>query len=87
MTSAAAKNLAATLDLLELNGDGSLEVPSHTTHTVIEIGSNGHSLLWETPFAYRVPGIKPGVPIKNQSHGTPSSKPSELCFLRSCSER
>ena len=63
-----AKNLAATLDLLELNKNGTLDLPSSLTHTVIEIGSNGHSLLWETPFSYRVPGIRSGVPLKNQSH-------------------
>ena len=50
-----------------LLSNGQISVPSNLTHTVIEIGCNGHGLAWDTPFTVSgVDGIQFGVPLSKQ---------------------
>ena len=61
-----ATNLRASLDVLELS-DGQISVPPNLTHTVIEIGCNGHGLAWDSPFTVGgIDGISFGVPLSKQ---------------------
>lgn len=60
--------LRASLDLLHLV-DGRVPMPPNITHIVVEIGCNGHKLLWDTPFPYSgIPGITAGRPLSEQQH-------------------
>ena len=66
--SSSATAVRATLDVLELS-EGRVPVPANLTHTVIEIGCNGHNLAWDTPFDVKgVDGIQQGVPLSAQPH-------------------
>ena len=58
----------ATLDLLHLV-DGRVPLPPNITHIVVEIGCNGHKLLWDLPFPFgHIPGVSAGVPLSLQRH-------------------
>ena len=60
-------HLSASIDLLKFMND-SIPLPPSITHVVIESGTHGQGLLWDTPFAHNVPGIQRGVPISEQKH-------------------
>ena len=67
--------LFAPLHLLDFDGDGAVPLPPTITHVVIEIGCNGHGLLWNNAIDARefdggpLPaGIASGVPIREQPH-------------------
>ena len=56
----------ASVDVLELS-NGRISVPSNLSHTVIEIGCNGHNLAWDSAFDTKnVEGLKVGVPLSDQ---------------------
>ena len=57
----------AELQVLDLV-NGRIPIPRSITAIVLEVGCNGHDLLWDKPLPIPVPGIEPGVPIANQSH-------------------
>ena len=58
----------ASLDLLELDGAQHFPVPDGITHIVVEIGCNGHGLLWNTPFGKDIRGIRKGVGLSQEPH-------------------
>ena len=58
--------LHASLEVLDMDDDGAIQIPQNITHIVIEVGANGRNWLWNEPVPAHVPGIKPNVPVSDQ---------------------
>ena len=66
---ASGTGLYATLQVLgDMDADGGISLPANITHVVIEVGANARDWLWNEAVPLPVPGIMPGVKIRDQGH-------------------
>mmetsp|Transcript_19988 Transcript_19988/g.46107 ORF Transcript_19988/g.46107 Transcript_19988/m.46107 type:complete len:286 (-) Transcript_19988:526-1383(-) len=61
--------LTITTSVLDFDAEGRIPLSSRIKHVVLEIGCNGHNLLWNQRLRlpFDVPGLRQGWPLSNQS--------------------